>query len=181
MLTAYQDAPDIEEVIYGRDCDDIGGLATVELIRDTPRGPEVRTRYQVWVKKRHAGHNLIVNSGKVQIWRRVMGLQPDIFDQFRIGTSGAAAASGQTNVLSPVAGSILTADNLSVLAGTRSAQWDVSYPSGVASLSAANIREVCLLNSNTSPGGSCMMRALFAPLTKTEADKLRIVYQARIN
>lgn len=179
--TTYPDAPGIKELVLGKDQDNIGGFATVELISPGPRGPEVRQRIKTYlVTERHAGHNLVVNSGKVQLWRLAMGLQSNLFDQFRIGTSAAAAASGDTNVLSPVGGGPVTADAMTVLAGTRTAQWQVSYPSGIGSLSAANIQEVVILNQNTSPGGSCMMRALFAPLSKTLADKLAITYNSRI-
>lgn len=178
--TTYPDAPGLKELILGKDCDNIGGFATVELISPGPGGPHVSQRMRAYVHKRHSGHNLVVNSGKVQLWRLAMGLQLNLFDQFRIGTSAAAAASGDTNVKSPVASSLVTADSMSVLAATRTAEWVVSYPSGVGTISAASIQEVCLLNQNTSPGGSAMMRALFPPLTKTLGDKLRITYQSRI-
>lgn len=178
MPTTYPDAPGLEEVILGRDRDDVGGFATVELITPGPNGPQVKSRAQVAVRVK--GHNLVVNSGKRQLWRLAMGLQSNLFDQFRIGTSAAAAASGDANVLSPVAGTLVTADSMTLLAATRTAQWIISYPSGGGSISAADIQEVALLNQNTSPGGTAMMRALFPPLTKTTADKLKITYQARI-
>lgn len=179
--TVYPDAPGLKELILGKDCDDIGGFATVELISPGPSGPTVTKRVKTYVvSKRHAGHNLVTTSGKVQIWRRVMGLQPNIFDQFRIGTCGAAAASNDTNVKSPVAGTIVTADDMTVLAGTRTAEWVVSYPSGIGSISAQGIVEVVILNSNTSPGGDNLMRALFPTLDKSESDKLKITYQSRV-
>jgi hypothetical protein len=151
---------------------DFGGHVVVEVIRDGKHGPEVIARRDV--------HNRIVNAGKRQIWRLVTGLQTNIFDQFRIGQSGATTNSGQTNVLSAVADSFTTADSLSLLAATRTMQWVVCYPSGVGSISAASIDECVLLNQNTSPGGSCMMRSLFTAVSKTEADKLKITYSARI-
>lgn len=149
-----------------------GGHVAVEVIRDTPRGPKVIARRDV--------HNLIVNVGKRQIWRMVSGLNTLTFDQFRIGTSGAAAASNQTNVLSPVTGTINTADSKTLLAGTRTMQWVVSYPSGAGSKSATGIKEAVLLNQNTSPGGSAMMRSVFASVSKSSSDKLRLQYSARI-
>ena len=53
-----------------------------------------------------------------------------LFDQFRIGTSGAAVTSAQTNVLSPVPSSLRTADSKTLLSGTRTLQLVVSYQSG---------------------------------------------------
>lgn len=180
-MQQYPDAEGLKELILGRDRDDVGGFATVELIGPGKHGPEVKSRIKTHiVQARHAGHNLVVSSGKRQLWRLAMGLQTNLFDQFRIGTSAQAAASGDTNVLSPVAGTLETADAMTVLAGTRTAQWVKSYPSGGGSISAAQIQEVSILNQNTSPGGSAMMRALFPPLDKTTLDKLRITYQARI-
>lgn len=149
-----------------------GGHLAVEIIRDTPRGPKVMARRDV--------HNLIVNVGKRQIWRMVSGLNTLTFDQMRIGTSGAAAASNQTNVLSPVTGTINTVDSKTLLAGTRTMQWVISYPSGAGSKSATGIKEAVLLNQNTSPGGSAMMRSVFATVTKTTADKLKLTYNSRI-
>ena len=117
--TQYPDAPGLQELIVGKDRDDVGGFATVELISPGPRGPEVRKRIKTYrVSRRVAGHNLVVNSGKRQLWRLAMGLQTKIFDQIRIGDSAQAAGSGDTNVLSPIAGSLQTVDNMTLLAGT---------------------------------------------------------------
>ena len=178
MPTTYPDAPGLKELILGQEKDeDIGGYATVELISPGPNGPHVTSRAQVAVRSR--GHNLIVNSGKIQLWRLAMGLQPNIFDQVRIGTDATPANSGDTNVGTPVAGTLETADDMTMVAG-RTAQWIKSYPSGGGSISAANIQEVVILNENTSPGGDCLMRALFPPVTKTTGDKLKITYQSRV-
>jgi hypothetical protein len=148
------------------------GMYTIEVIRDGRNGPEVIQRRRT--------RNLVVNSGKRQILRRIVALQTNDFDQFRIGTSGAAANSGQTNVLSPVTGTIDTADSKSLLSATRTLQLVVSYASGGGSKSATGIDEVVILNQNTSPGGSCMSRAVFTAVNKTTADKLRITYSLRI-
>lgn len=172
MTVAVPDAPGLKEVICGRDRDDIGGFATIEVHRDGPRGHEVVQRVKT--------HNLVVNSGKVQIWRLAQGTQARLFDQFRIGTSGAAANSGHTNVLSPVPGTLNTADSMTVLAATRMARWTISYPSGAGTISATDIQEVVLLNENTSPGGSAMMRTVFSVVAKKLTDKLKITYEARI-
>ena len=149
-----------------------GGWVDAEVIRMTPRGPKVI--------QRRRSHNLVVNTGKRQIWRIASGNSTTVFDQMRIGTSAAAANSGQTNVLSPVTGTLATCDSISLLSGTRTNQWIVSYPSGAGSKSATDIAEVVLLNQNTSPGGSAMMRTVFTPVTKTTADKLRVTYSARV-
>jgi len=149
-----------------------GGFVTVEVIRDGKNGPEVI--------KRIVTHNLVVNTGKRQTWRMCTGLNTNIWDQFRIGTCGAAANSGQSNVLSPVAASLNTADSKTLLSGTRTLQLVISYPSGGGSISANNIQEVCVLNQNTSPGGSALMRAVFTSVNKTTADKLKLTYNVRI-
>lgn len=152
--------------------DDFGGYVTVEVIRDGKHGPQVIARREV--------HNLIVNAGKKQTWRMTQALNTNNWDQMRIGTSGAAAGSGDTNVKSPVTGTINTVDAKTLLAATRTAQWVISYPSGAGSKSATGIKEVVMLNQNTSPGGSCLMRAVFTAVNKTTADKLKITYTARI-
>ena len=154
------------------DSDDFGGYVTIEVIRDGRNGPEVIHR--------QVSHNLVVNTGKKDIWRIAAGLNTKWFDQFRIGTSGVAAGSADTNVKSPVTGTLVTADSKSLLAATRTMQWVVSYPSGGGSKSATDIQEVCLLQENTSPGGTAMMRAVFTAVTKTTSDKLKITYSARI-
>lgn len=151
-----------------------GGVVDIELIRSGPHGPVVLHHEQV--------KNLVVNVGKKRVWRIAAGIvTTHHFDQFRIGTSGAAATSAHTNVLSPVTGTINTADSKTLLAGTRTLQLVISYPSGAGSKSATGIKEVAVLDTNTSPGGSALMRAVFTAVNKTTADKLKITYSVRIS
>ena len=159
----------IQDTIGDRE---FGGYVDVEVIRDSGDGPKVIRRVRT--------HNLVVNTGKRQTWRQAAGLNANDWDQFRIGTSGAAANSAHTNVLSPVTGTINTADLKTLLAGTRTFQLVISYPSGGSSKSATNIQEVVVLNQNTSPGGSALMRAVFTPVNKTTLDKLKLTYNVRI-
>lgn len=149
-----------------------GGFVDIEVIRDSGDGPKVIRRVRT--------HNLVVNTGKRQTWRQACGLNANDWDQFRVGTCGVAANSAQTNVISPVTGTLNTADSKTLLAGTRTFQLVISYPSGAGSKSATNIQEVVVLNQNTSPGGSALMRAVFTPVNKTTADKLKLTYNVRI-
>lgn len=148
------------------------GHALIEVIRDGKYGPEVIQRVETY--------NLVVLSGKKQLLRKACGLQTNDFDQFRIGTSGAAATSAQTNVLSPVTCSIQTADTKSLLSGTRTLQLVISYASGATQRSATDIQEVAILNQHTSAGGSALSRAVFTAVTKTKSDKLKITYSLRV-
>jgi len=154
------------------DCEDVGGFVTVEVIRDGKNGPQVL--------ERRVAHNLIVTQGKGQIWRLVTGLQTNLFNFFQIGTSSQAAAVGQVALTSPITGTVNSADTKSLLSGTRTMEWVISYPSGGGSKSATNIQEVMLLNKTTASGHSAMMRAVFTAVNKTTADKLKITYNARI-
>jgi len=149
-----------------------GGWLDIEVIRDGKDGPKV-------IKKVRT-HNLVVNTGKRQTWRQACGLNANDWDQFRIGTSGASPNSGHTNVLSPIANSLNTADSKTLLSGTRTLQLVISYPSGAGSLTGTNIQEACVLNQNTSPGGSALMRAIFTSVNKSIADKLKLTYNVRI-
>ena len=124
--------------------------------------------------------NLIVNTGKKQLWRKATGLNTSLFKFLRIGTCGATPASGQSNVISPVTGTLRTADSITLLSGTRTFQWVVSYQSGGGTKSATNIKEVVVMNQHTSPGGSALSRSTFTAVSKTVADKLRITYKARV-
>lgn len=163
--------PELSDVIPGNN---FGGIALVEVIRQGKHGPQVI--------KRRVVHNLVVNTGKRQTWRIATGLNTNIWDQMRIGTSAVAANSAQTNIVSPVTGTLNTVPTASrtLLSGTRTFQWVISYPSGGGSKSATGISEVVLLNQNTSPGGSAFMRSTFTGVNKTTSDKLRITYQVRI-
>jgi hypothetical protein len=161
--------PELSDAIPSKD---FGGIALIEVIRDGKHGPKVINRRVV--------HNLVVNVGKRQTWRMCTGLNTNIWDQMRIGTSPAAAASNQTNLLSPFTGTLNTVDDATLLSGTRTFQWVISYPSGGGSKSNSGLSEVVLLNQNTSPGGSAFMRSTFTGVQKTTADKLRITYQVRI-
>lgn len=153
--------------------DPVGGVFLIEVIRDGKHGPVVI--------QRACAPNLVVNTGKRQTWRMASGLNTNDWDQARIGTCGAAANSGQTNVISPVTGTLNTVDQKTLLAGTRTFQLVVSYPSGGGSKSATGIKEVVILNQNTSPGGSALARSVFSAVNKTTADKLKIQYRVRIS
>lgn len=148
------------------------GVFVVEVLRDGKNGPEVVQRRTI--------PNLVVNTGKKQIWRKATGLNTSLFKFLRIGTSGVAANSAQTNVVTPVTGTLRTADSITLLSGTRTFQWVVSYQSGAGTKSATNIREVVVMNQHTSPGGSALSRSTFTAVNKTTADKLRITYRARV-
>jgi hypothetical protein len=149
------------------------GIFIVEVLRDGKNGPEVLQRRVI--------PNLVVNTGKRQLWRNAAGIAgAKPFGRMRIGTSGVAANSGQTNVISPVTGTNKTVDSKTLLSGTRTMQWVISYASGGGTKSATNIREVCVLNQSTSPGGSALSRSTFTAVNKTTADKLRITYRARV-
>lgn len=149
-----------------------GGWLTVEVIRDGRDGP--------FVVQRTESHNLVVNTGKRQTWRQASGLNTNDWDQFRIGTCGTSPNSAHTNVLTPVTGTINTADSKTLLAGTRTFQLVISYPSGGGSKSATGIKEMVVLNQNTSPGGSALARAIFTAVNKTTADKLKLTYNCRL-
>ena len=148
------------------------GVYVVEVIRDGKNGPEVI--------QRRVAPNLIVNSGKRQLWRLATGKSTSLMKFMRIGTSAATPASGQTNVLSPVTGTLRTVSDFTLLSGTRTFQWVVSYQSGASTKSATNIREVVVMNQHTSPGGSALSRSTFTAVNKTTADKLKITYKARV-
>lgn len=155
-----------------RDDAEACGEYTLELIRDGKNGPEVVHSQTV--------KNLIMNTGKRQTWRQCLtGLNTHKWNYMRLGSGSAAATSGGTNLQTPVTGTLKTADSVTLLAATRTAQIIRSYPSGAGSKSAA-FKEVCILNSITSPGGSALSRAVFATVTKTTADKFRITYKCRI-
>jgi hypothetical protein len=148
------------------------GIFTIEVIRDGPSGPVVLNKQKVY--------NRVLNTGKKQTWRMAAGLSTNIWDQMRIGTSGATTDVTQTNLLAPVGntGSLTTVDSLTM--DGRTLQVVCSYPSGAGTISSAGIEEVCVLNANTSPGGSALCRALFTAVNKTRSDKLKITYEVRI-
>jgi hypothetical protein len=100
----------------------------------------------------------------------------------RIGSNSAAAVSADTNVKTAIATTLHTCDSKTLLAATRTMQWVRSYPSGAGGtiISVAAIKEVCVLNQLTSPGGSALMRTVFTTVAKTKADKLKITYRARV-
>lgn len=152
----------------------MGGTVICEVIRDTPFGPRTISRREA--------HNLIVNTGKRQIWRQATGLNSKVFNFIRIGINSAAAGSADTNVKTAIASTLHTMDSKTLLSGTRTMQWTRSYPSGAGGtiISVAAIKEVTLLNQLTSPGGSALMRTVFTNVAKTKADKLKITYRARV-
>jgi hypothetical protein len=135
----------------------------VEVIRDGRHGPQVMRRVE--------STNTVVNTGKKNGIRLIAGQTAKGYDQI---------TSAQTNVLAPVAGTLTTVDSITLSGATRTYNWVHSYPSGVGSISATDIQEVCIMNQGTSPGGSAWNRSTFTAVTKTEDDKLKITYKARL-
>lgn len=164
----YPDSPSIvTDEVPG---DGFGGWVEAEVIRDGPRGPEVI--------RRTISHNLVVNAGKRQAWRVLCGLNSKTFDQIRIGSGSAAPNSANTNLQTPIANTLNTVDSKTI--SGRTGELLISYPSGGGTIT-ATVKEMVVLNENTSPGGSALARALLSPIvTKTTADKLRIRYRFRI-
>lgn len=148
------------------------GYFIITVLRDGRHGPEVVSR--------GIAKNLIVNTGKRQTWRQASGLNAKSWNFMRIGTSSQAANSSQTNLTSPVTGTLKTVDVRTLLSGTRTMQYSLSYPSGAGTKSAANIQEVVILNQHTSPGGSALARAVLSKVNKTTADKVLIQYRVRM-
>lgn len=166
----YPDAPDCDTIHLPVDEEHVGGVFEAEIIRDGPRGPEVI--------QRRTFPNLVVNAGKKQAWRVLCGLNVKTFDQMRIGSCAAAPNSANTNLVTPITGTLNTVDSKTM--SGRTLELLISYPSGGGSKS-ATIREAVVLNENTSPGGSCFARGVLSPvLVKTTADKARIRYRVRI-
>jgi len=143
---------------------------TIELIRDGKNGPETIQRQVV--------NNLVTSVGKREILRLAAGLLTENMDHMRIGTSPAAAASNQADVLSPVAGTQVTVTTKTM--DGRTLELMYSYESSAGSISAAAIQEVAILGQITSDGASAYSRAVFSSVNKTTADKLKITYQVRI-
>lgn len=151
---------------------EMGGWVEIEVLRDGKNGPEVI--------RRERAHNLIVNIGKIRMWKMTIGTSTKMWRFTRLGSGSAAAASGNSNVQTPIASTSRTVDVKTVSSG-RTYKWVVSYPSGAGSLSAAAIKEVVLGDQHTTPGGgSILMRTVFTAVAKTTTDKLRITYRARI-
>ncbi len=156
-------APDVDQIRAQ-------GVFMVEVIRDSGDGPKVIQRV--------FARNTVLNTGKKQLLRKSVALQTNDFDQGRIGSSSAAVTSAQTNVQTPITGTINTVDSKTMSGRTLQLVW--SYPSGASSKS-ASVKEAVVLNQNTSPGGSALCRVLLSPVVpKTTADKLKLTYQVRI-
>jgi hypothetical protein len=152
----------------------MAGVFQVEVIRDGKHGPEVI--------QRRVARNTVVNVGKQELFRIATGLRTagEVFDQMRVGTSGAAVSCTDTNVLEPVTATLTTVDDKSLLSATRTFRLIVSYPSGAGSKTHAGINEVAVLCKGTSPGDSMLARATFTAVNKTTNDKLKITYQIRV-
>ena len=146
------------------------GVLMAEVIRDTREGPKVIAR--------SCAFNTVFNTGKQATWRVAAGINSNNWDQGRIGTSSQAITSAQTNLTTPVTGTLHTVSVKTLSGRTLQLVW--SYASGAGTKS-ATIKEAVILNQNTSPGGSALCRVLLSPtVTKTTADKLKLTYQVRI-
>jgi len=151
----------------------VKGEFTVELWRDGPRGPECHHRQTV--------PNTVLQTGLKEMYRFLVGSVVKQFDQGRIGTCGAAAASNQTNLLSPfngLTGTLTTVDQMT-FTGTRTMEWKWSYPSGAGNVVSGSIKELAILSQATSPGGTALARGVITTASKTKSDKLICYYRQR--
>lgn len=162
---------DLEQLGMNDELPHMGGRVVVEVIRDGKNGPEVIQRSEA--------SNLIVTVGKKRMWKMTIGTSTKLWRFMRLGKNSVAAGSGDTNVKTAITSTIKTVDSKTVDAG-RTYKWIISYPSGGGTLSAAAIKEVVLSDQKTTPGGSILMRSVFATVAKTTADKLKLTYKARI-
>lgn len=148
-----------------------GGFYVLEVLRDRGNGPEVIQRVE--------GHNIVLNTGKKQLWRMASGLSTKVWKWFQLGHNSAAVSSGDSGVKTAITSSIKTASTITM--SGRTFQLVVSYPSGGGSLSATNIKEFSVNNTLTSASHTSLCRALFTSVvSKTTADKVKLTYQVRL-
>lgn len=119
--------------------------------------------------------NLVVDDGLEWIAARMYdtGIPADM-SHMEVGTSSTAAASGQTALLAPVAGSRVALDSTTV--STNTVQYVASFPAGTGT---GALTEAGIFNN--SSGGTMLCRTVFSVINKAAADSMTITWTITIS
>lgn len=152
---------------------EVKGYFTIETIRDGPFGPQI-------VRRQRRKHNLIVNDGKEEILRLACGMSSTVFNNIRLGKCDTTPTSADSSIKTVIAGAYATVD-VTTFDG-RTMQLIVSFPSGTTiTLSATSINEIAICYSgSTTTQKTILNRSLISATDKSNADKLKITYEAHV-
>ena len=127
---------------------------------------------------RRTKHNLVMNTGKAQMAKRLVTAPSTYFQFMRLGTNAAAAASGQTKITTAIASSQRTCDT-AAMSGTRTAKFIRTWIG--ANFSASGICEAGIYDHRTHATGVMLARVTFTAVTKTNSDTLKLTWTVKVN
>ena len=127
-------------------------------------------------------HNLVVNTGKADLAKRLVVLPTKIYQYMRLGHVGTAASSAQTTITTIVTGSNRTCgtpNGTAAMSGTRTAKFIRTWQTG--DFSATGIRAAGLFNQLTNGAGTMMARVTFTAVNKSAHDTLKVTWTVKVN
>jgi len=130
---------------------------------------------------RREGRNLVVNTGKNFMAKRLFSNTPAAMNYMQLGKSNGAAASNQTGVQTPLAKTTLSgrqAVGTKTMVG-RTAKFEHTWTAG--EISVLGLEEAGLFNQMTTNGGIMLARFVYTLVNKTNSDTLKITWTVRVN
>lgn len=127
------------------------------------------------IKEDRTVDNLVVTAGKGFITSRMASASAAVMGWIEVGTSGTAAAAGDTNLGSPSFRKATTVSGGTV--STNTVQYVVSLAAGEGT---ATLQEAGIFNQITT-GGTMLARTVFSPIVKAAGDTLTITWTITVN
>lgn len=123
-------------------------------------------------------HNLVVNTGKGDMAKRLVVAPTKLYQYMRLGHSGTSPVSANSDVTPIVTGSSKTC-NTAAMSGGRTAKMIRTW--ATTDFSATGIREAGLFNQLTPGSGTMLARVTFTAVNKTSLDTLKITWTVKVN
>ncbi len=122
-------------------------------------------------------HNLVVNTGKADLAKRLVVAPTKLYRYMRLGKNNTAANSSQTTITTIVTASNRTCQT-AAMSGTRTAKFIRTW--ATTDFSSSGINEAGIFNQLTNAAGTMLARVTFTAVNKTSSDTLKITWTVKV-
>jgi hypothetical protein len=127
---------------------------------------------------RRERHNLVVNTGKADMAKRLVVTPTKLYQYMRLGKNNTAPNSSQTTITTIVTSSNRTC-NTAAMSGTRTAKFIRTWLT--TDFSSSGINEAGIFSQLTNGSGTMLARVTFTAINKTNHDTLRLTWTIKVN
>lgn len=127
---------------------------------------------------RRTRHNLVVNTGKADMAKRLVVTPTKLYQYMRLGKNNTSPNSSQTTITTIVTSSNKTC-NTAAMSGTRTAKFIRTWLT--TDFSSSGINEAGIFSQLTNGSGTMLARVTFTAINKTNHDTLKITWTVKVN